>query len=136
MIDKAVTAAVEDILFEKIIKAQSVSGGDINEAYCLQTSDNKYFIKVNSAKRFPNMFEREAEGLKRIAQTAAINVPLGIACGEADGYSYFLMEWVNAARPDDKSFASLGEGLASLHRATSELFGFDTDNYRLPASKQ
>src|SRR5215210_731722 len=43
-----------------------VGGGSINNAYRLETNEGRFFVKVNSADRFPSMFEAEADGLKRL----------------------------------------------------------------------
>jgi protein-ribulosamine 3-kinase len=129
MIHEAITAAVETILSEKIMRAEPVPGGDINQVYRLKTNSGQYLIKINSASRFPDMFIKEADGLAIIANTGAVNVPQAIALGEAAGYSFLLMDWVEAGQSGNAGMAKLGEGLANLHRNTLVLFGFGEDNY-------
>ncbi|MBT8450122.1 MAG: fructosamine kinase family protein, partial [Gammaproteobacteria bacterium] len=47
----------------KIISAEPVSGGCINQTYKCQTNQNvAYFIKLNAANKL-SMFEAEARGL-------------------------------------------------------------------------
>ncbi|TFF39237.1 fructosamine kinase family protein [Mucilaginibacter psychrotolerans] len=129
MIHQEIIASAETVLSKKIIRAEPVHGGDINQVYCLQTSSGPFLIKINSASRFPDMFNREAEGLSTIAETGAINVPRAVALGEAAGYSFLLMDWIEAGREDNPAMAKLGEGLAKLHRNTMPLFGLGEDNY-------
>ena len=52
-----------------IESASPLGGGDINAAYRLNTAGGPFFIKVNSAARFPGMFEKEAAGLDLLAST-------------------------------------------------------------------
>ena len=40
---------------------ESVSGGDINKAFCIYKNNNKYFLKINEASLYPGMFVSEAE---------------------------------------------------------------------------
>ena len=49
-----------------------VLGGDINRAYLLTHNKTKYFLKINDAIRFPNMFTAESEGLKALSSSNSI----------------------------------------------------------------
>src|SRR5262245_62058114 len=40
--------------------ADPLGGGSINDAYRLETSAGRYFVKVNRAERLPSLFEAEA----------------------------------------------------------------------------
>jgi protein-ribulosamine 3-kinase len=62
-----------------ISETTSIGGGCINEAYSLKTNAGKYFVKFNSATAFPGMFEKEAAGLRILADTNTIVVP-GVIC--------------------------------------------------------
>ena len=52
-----------------------VPGGDINDAYRLETNTGLYFIKCNNAEQYPDMFAREAQGLTLLQQSGEIAVP-------------------------------------------------------------
>lgn len=106
-----------------------VSGGSINEAYCLHTNAGLYMLKLNSRAAYPGMFAREDEGLKAIADTRTIAVPDVILQSEFEDQSFLLMEWIAGRRPTDKAFEQLGHQLAEMHRHTNETFGFGHDNY-------
>lgn len=58
-----------------ISRVDPVSGGDINEAFCLELSGgDRLFLKCNRRDLLP-MFEAERTGLKSIEATGAIGVP-------------------------------------------------------------
>ena len=74
-------------------RQKSVSGGCINQAYCLIGSDIKYFVKINHASKV-EMFATEALGLKEMAQTQTIRVPKPICWGMTERSSYIVLEWL------------------------------------------
>ena len=59
----------------ELISTTPVGGGDINDAYHFETSEGSFFIKKNSSSRFPQMFEKEAKGLKLLADANELPVP-------------------------------------------------------------
>src|SRR5690242_21023561 len=73
---------------------KSVHGGDINKAYCLFEGDRKYFLKVNSANRFPRMFEKEMTGLNALHDNCSVTIPRAIKCGTINQQQYLLLEWI------------------------------------------
>ena len=106
-----------------------VSGGDINQSFCLQTADSKFFLKLNDASRFPEMFSREASGLLALGQTGCLEVPSVVQSGICMGMQFLLMEWLERARPNNHFWQSFGTGLACLHKRHSNDFGWVHDNY-------
>ncbi len=117
-----------------ISRYEIVHGGDINHAFCLYGSDKKYFLKINEASLYPQMFEREAGGLNVLRNSCSLRVPEVISCGVAESQQYLLLEWIDkeAASPD--SWEQFGRGLAQLHQQKQDAFGWQHDNYigRLP----
>jgi protein-ribulosamine 3-kinase len=113
--------------------ADPVGGGSINDAYGLDTSAGRWFVKVNAADRFPSMFAAEADGLRRLGATGGVRVPAVIATGEerADGRdeSFILMEWVEQGLRTTTFWQAFGRALAALHRHTAPAFGLEVDNY-------
>ena len=77
-----------------IEQAVPVGGGSINDAYRLHTTHGTWFAKVNSADRFPSLFEAEADGLRRLAATGTLRTPAVIAHGEDHDDSYLLLEHI------------------------------------------
>lgn len=102
-----------------------VAGGCINNGARLQTDDgSSFFLKQNSAAP-PQMFEREAEGLR------AIDVPDGPRVPEPllVGTDYLLLEDLRPAPRQSGYWERMGAQLAALHGHTSPEFGFEHDNF-------
>lgn len=112
-----------------IIQIKSIAGGDINEAACLKTNLGDFFVKWNDARRYPGMFEAEARGLKLLKEAGEIFIPEVISTGEAGGYSFLALEYVQSAGRISGFMEDFGSSLAKLHRHTSTSFGLDHNNY-------
>ncbi|MBK7944879.1 MAG: fructosamine kinase family protein [Flavobacteriales bacterium] len=120
------TRADEKVRIEHVT---AVNGGSINDAFRLDTSEGRYFLKLNAADRYPSMFEAEADGLKRLREANALRVPHVIAFGEAGHHSYLLLEWIGNGVRNRAFWESLGSGLAGQHAHSADRFGLDRDNY-------
>lgn len=112
-----------------IIEAVPIGGGSINDAYRLDTTTGRFFLKTNSADRYPSMFEAEADGLRRLREAGPLRVPEVIDHGEHHDDSYLLLEWVESGPRSSTFWADFGRGLAQLHQHTHEHFGLERDNY-------
>jgi len=127
--------SVEQILSEnfnqpvKIINTGSLSGGSINDAYKVSTNAGQFFVKKNSASLYPQMFEKEARGLKILASAGAIDVPEVIASGETNNTAFLILGFIESATKRVDFWVHFAKGLASLHRNTAGYFGLDHDNY-------
>jgi protein-ribulosamine 3-kinase len=106
-----------------------IGGGSINDAYRLDTNEGPFFVKVNSADRFPSMFEAEADGLERLRATNTLRVPEVIAAGEDDDDSYLLLAHIVEGLKTAAFWEDLGRSLARLHTNANDTFGLDRDNY-------
>lgn len=112
------------------IQLQSVGGGSINKTYKLTFSNtHAFFCKINHAVTFPELFLKEAQGLKAIQQTGAIKTPEVIACTTINDQQILLLEWIESGQKTPAFFKRFGEQLARLHHHTSENFGWTDDNY-------
>ena len=116
-------------LNERIINHQAISGGDISQAFSLETLHNRYFLKVNSRKHGKALFKAELLGLKAIAATNTIAVPKVFDHGSFGDYGFLLMEFIVAKSPDGDDYKRLAVQLAKLHKQTSVQFGFEHDNF-------
>ncbi|MFD2727272.1 fructosamine kinase family protein [Hyunsoonleella rubra] len=127
---------LSELLKESITNVNSVSGGDISQAYKISTSNVDYFLKVNNAPEALTMFQTEAYGLQAIYKTNTIKTPKIIACDWFEGSAFLLLEFIESKPPLSKGFKTLGKQLANLHKCTSEYFGLSQDNFigRLPQS--
>lgn len=106
---------------------RSVGGGDISQAWRIDTSEGPIFLKTGVASAF-DMFAAEAEGLIEIASANAIRVPAVIACGITAKDSFLAIEWLDLEQPTAAVERQLGERLAQLHRHQKNRFGWHRNN--------
>ena len=121
--------ALEDagILSGKIKLITPISGGDINEAFRLQTNVKNYFIKLNGADLFPEMFAVEKKGLELLKNQSKFIIPQPLLVEKIPKYDFLLMEWVEMKSQGD--WKLFGQTLAELHKQTNPQFGLDHQNY-------
>ena len=117
--------ANETGVMDSIRSVHPVSGGDINAAYRLDGNDSRYFLKVNDAPLFPDIFEREATGLETLG-----NVTPGVLThGEFGKEIFLLIPWIEVGVKSALGHQNLGRMLAGVHQRTSDNFGLEYDNY-------
>ena len=126
-IEKVLSAKLEKEIFISTINP--VSGGSINNAYCLTTNQGKFFIKTNQAELYPSMFEKEVQGLELLRQTKTIPVPKFHCSGVHNSTSYLLFEYIDGSTPIRDFWNEFGKQLAALHKNTNSRFGLNHDNY-------
>jgi fructosamine-3-kinase len=116
---------IEKELNSKIINSQSLSGGCISNAYQIKTEAGKiYFLKYNSTGN-NDMFIKEAHGLQELKKAGVIKIP-DVICYAKD---YILLEHIISGNKQKNFSVDFGRKFASLHKFTSELYGFYEDNY-------
>jgi protein-ribulosamine 3-kinase len=126
---KAVAASIARATGEpfQVDHANPVGGGCINQGFHLQGSGREFFVKLNTASALA-MFEAEAVGLKEIAATNTVRVPLPI-CMESDRErAWLVLQYLPLSSGGPRSMAVLGERLAAMHRITHERYGWTRDN--------
>ena len=101
-----------------------IGGGCIADARVATFEDSsKVFVKCAASP--PEMFIREAEGLRALAAAAAIRVPEVLAVNEHS----LVLEMIRQA-PKKRGFAeAFGQGFAMLHRHRGKACGFPHDNF-------
>jgi fructosamine-3-kinase len=105
-----------------IVHAESVSGGDINDAFRVELADKRIVFVKSHDDPPPGMFAAEAAGLAWL-RVGSLREPRVLAAGDR----WLALEWLDlAGRPDP---AALGRGLAALHRISPSKFGLDAPNY-------
>jgi protein-ribulosamine 3-kinase len=108
-----------------IIKAESISGGCISNAYKIKTEDKKtFFLKINNSTP-PDMFETEAHGLDELRKPGVIRVP----AAEIFSDNYIVTEYIETGRKSRRFFEDFGRNFAELHYHQGGIFGFYEDNY-------
>ena len=75
------------------------------------------------------MFKLEADGLAALRNGSSIKVPKVIRSGVIDTSQYLLLAWMEAGRPNDKTWEEFGMALAMMHRQPQPYFGWEEDNY-------
>jgi fructosamine-3-kinase len=111
------------------IDAQPAHGGDINEAFEVDTRQGKLFVKINDSENYPQMFEKEADGLNALKKATSLKVPGVIAVGNINGKQYLLLEWLQKGALKTNSWKMLATGLAELHTVNAIRPGWHTPNY-------
>ena len=129
MLDRKTLQAIESIIGEAINHSSTVSGGDINDAFCIQTNRKSFFVKSNDAPFANDMFEKEADGLRLIEQTNTIAVPKIIGHHTTDHVAFLILEWIESASPNLQFWKNFGTQLALLHQQSVPTFGLNYPNY-------
>ncbi len=102
-----------------------VSGGSIASAFQVTTGGGgRLFVKTEP--QYPDMFEKEARGLKELAAGNVVRIPEVIGVNE----EILILEYLPTAEKRPAAFHSaLGSAVARLHRNTKPEFGYTEDNY-------
>lgn len=127
--------ALAEILSEKykstieIDDISAVSGGSINETFTISTEAGKFFVKMNSASRYPEMFNKEARGLQILSGKSLLKVPEVIATGQSENTAFLILEHIESGKKGSGFWDHFANGLAQLHKNSADQFGLDHDNY-------
>lgn len=129
MLGKIILENISKKIQKPINQVSSLSGGDINDVYLLESGQEKWVLKVNSRQKFPGMFEAEKAGLGELAKNDSIKVAQPILIGESKEQSYLLLDYISQGPKTNSFWENFGEQLAQLHRVSNPQFGLDYDNY-------
>jgi fructosamine-3-kinase len=115
------------------IRTFGTSGGMINHSAVVETSQGRFFVKWNNTP-LDHLFEREADGLRRLKAADALRVPEVIAFRDDTKPAFLVLEYIATQEPRSPTlFAKrFGEGLAKLHHEMVSCrgqFGLEVDNY-------
>jgi protein-ribulosamine 3-kinase len=103
----------------------NLGGTPLNGTWQLVADRDRFFVKTNALGRLA-MLEAEADGLRELARTGVIRVPVPASCGGAGDVAFLALEWLDlSGRGRD---AALGTALAQLHRTTAKAYGWHRDN--------
>ncbi len=138
-IQDAIETFLSDAGKNKITSAfQPVGGGCINNGGLLSTNVGDLFVKWNKAGRYPQMFQKEAEGLIILRNAKSILVPEVILSAQVEDFQFIVLSYLRPGKRRDDYWRMLAERLAALHQNTSPTFGLNHDNYigSLPQSNK
>jgi fructosamine-3-kinase len=108
---------------------ERVSGGDINQAFCIHGNSKKYFLKINSASAYTGMFAKEAKGLTALIANYRLQIPNLVKHGIVGDEQYLLLEWMERGTPSKNFWEDFGTALALMHKKPQAYFGFEEDNF-------
>ncbi len=125
---------IQNLLKQKLnarhINIKPAGGGCINESYKVTVNSSRaYFVKVNSASKFPHLFRKEKNGLQLIAAARVIEVPVITDVIETEEHQLLILEWIEQGKPSKLFWKKFGEQLAALHHITNVQFGLPENNF-------
>lgn len=130
-LQKQLSAALSEHLKVKIHinDAKSVHGGDINESFRIATNEGYFFIKMNDARQYPDMFAQEYAGLQELQLAGALRTPKPLGYGSVGGKAYLLQEFLLKGQAVGDFWDDFAVSLAKQHRVTRPHFGYPCPNY-------
>lgn len=111
------------------VKVKPLSGGDINTVLLFSNSQTAFVIKINEARRFPKMLEKEAQALAFLHQNSPLRYPKVLAQFEDEIKQYLVLEYVEQTSESEYGSQQLGIKLADQHQLTNSQFGWKEYNY-------
>ena len=84
----------QELPVEGIKKITPVSGGDVNDAYRIDTDGEPCFLLVQKG-RAEDFYAAEIAGLKAMAE-AGITAPKVLGNGQIEGNAFLLLEYLDA----------------------------------------
>lgn len=117
------------IIGTPVISARPLSGGDISEAWLLETARQRLFCKLNSGPEALSMFQAEKDGLEAISSKATIKTPEVLVCTKREEMAVLILEYIEPKEPDDGEMVAFGQLLAGLHNLEQAAFGWERDNF-------
>lgn len=119
----AIAAALSDRLGLTVESIALTRGGDINDAYRVETSDGPIFVKSSPSAQ-PGMFSDEAAGLEWLAVDGGVPVPEVVGVVDEEARPRLLaLEWIEQGTLSAAGAEKLGRGLAQIHAAGAPAFG-------------
>jgi fructosamine-3-kinase len=112
----------------RILRRMRLGGGDICFTERIETSAGSFVLKSGGSAA-AGLFRAEAEGLRALRRSGtSLRIPEVVACRD-DHPSFLVLEDLGQGDPGPDFADRVGVGLAELHRAGSDAFGFTHDNF-------
>ena len=118
----------EKFSINRVLEISPLSGGDINDAFLIETDQGFLVAKCNSANRFPGMFEAESNGLQ-LLRKGGFKTPEVMTLVEEEGFSFLILEYLKSENATPSFWEKFGNQLVQQHQQTQDTFGLDHDNY-------
>jgi fructosamine-3-kinase len=126
---KDMVAAICDAVGYNFLQYRPAYGGDINSCFTVYTREGELFLKLNDAASYPQMFEREAEGLSALSGKSGLTIPGVQAIGQSGKHQYLLLTNLEKGKPRDDFWRHFACGLADIHKTGNAVFGWRNNNY-------
>ncbi|NBC03334.1 MAG: phosphotransferase [Bacteroidetes bacterium] len=129
MISEALKHRLHENIDIEIVNVRRLSGGDINHAFRISSTDGDYFLKYNT-KAPDDFFEKEALGLQKLCDSATgLRIPKVVATGKPDHGTpgFLLMEYIPTGSTGNSTI--FGQELARMHSTRGDYYGLEFDNY-------
>lgn len=120
-----IASRAERLLGISVVSTTPVAGGDICTSTRLRLSDGRSAVAKTRPNPPPGFFEREATGLRWLAEAGGAAVP--DVLGVSD--DCLLIEWVEPGRATPEAAYDFGQQLSRTHAAGTDEFGADEDGY-------
>ncbi len=121
-------AALEQRLGTRVLGANRLGGGDINEAFEVSLADGTNIFAKTHPHPLGGMFGAEARGLRWLGEANAIRIPRVIAVSD-EPPAYLALELLTPGKRRPDFDEALGRSLAALHAFGASSFGLDHDNF-------
>jgi fructosamine-3-kinase len=118
-------ARAESLIGHGVVSTTSVPGGDICTTTRLRLSDGRNVIIKTRPQPPEQFFEREADGLRWLADAGGARVPEVLAVA-AD---CIVLAWVEPGKPSNEVAERFGRALATTHAAGADEFGWPAEGY-------
>ena len=114
-----------------VTAAAAVGGGCISNTTRVDFGGaERVFLKwARHGEQPAGMLMEEARSLRAMAATRTVRVPVVLACDEAAGFDWLLLEWLEPGPRTNASLVLLGQQLAALHGHTAERYGWPSANF-------
>ena len=118
-------ARAEALLGLGVVSTTPVAGGDICTSTRLRLTDGHGAIIKTRPQAPEGFFQREAEGLRWLAEAKGARVPHVLAVAE----DCLILDWIEPGKPTTEVAERFGRDLAETHRAGADAFGGTTDGF-------
>lgn len=117
------SAILMEKLNQRLLKMTPCRGGCTAQSYAVETDKEKLFLKTLG--KFSDVFIKEANGLKALAESGELNLPEVVFADE----DYLCLKWIDHKTPSPRAYDEFGTQLAKHHRFQGDTLGFMEDNY-------
>jgi fructosamine-3-kinase len=124
----ALEDAVADAVGVAVRSFASVGGGSINRAARAELADGTSVFVKHRPGAPRGTYTVEADGLGWLAETGALSTPRVRGLQDESEPRVLVLDWVERGRPKQGHDEELGQGLAALHAAGADGFGYPIDN--------